>query len=207
MTAPEQPQPDVQWVFPPQRRRHPGRVILLIVLILVVLAVAAGAVWLVLPKGGEPSATPTTPAPTVSASATRTPSPTPTTPTTASPSPTEAATPGPVVTEEPPTEIPGLAAFRDRVSPLIGDGRTGLGMIDSSDSATSAQIAGDLILDAQNLADQPAPEAIDQPWRDGVAAYLATLTSLQSTANAGGDTASGVAAASTALDALGDLLG
>lgn len=194
-----EPQQEYLWAPTPDKPRR-GRVWLIVGLAVAAVAIAAALFWMFLPRTG-PSADPTgTPGPTVSPSPTDsptgTPSPTATAPATPDPTPT-----APEVTPPAPPD-PSVAAFREKVGPVLDDADTGLRMLGSMSGVDAIQVVDQLHQDGERLSDAVAPSSIADTWRSSTDAYLNALTRLRSAhqANSGIQAASdGATAAARSL--------
>lgn len=196
------------WVYvqPPQKKG--GKVWLIVLLAIVAIAIAIGAaVWAMWAAAQSPEASPSASA---STSATATPSSTPT----ASPTPTRTATPSPSPTPTasatptpPPVPDPDLDAFRDRVQPTLNDAVTGLGFITDSSATDGIGIVDDLIGDAQRLADETPPSAIEADWFADVDAYLQSLNVIRGQLAASSDASAAIDAARAQVATLQALIG
>lgn len=198
----DEKQPEYVWAFPPERERKAGKVWLIIGLAVLAVAIAAALFWLFFRPGDGTAAHPTT-SPTASVSPTA--SATPDATSSPAPTPTPSPTPSTTVSAEPtppaPT-APDLAAFRDRVIPVLQSAATGLGYARDEGGMTAMH---DIILlqeDAQRLAESIPPTSIAQAWRDAVQAYQQTLEPLRAAYERGENARSEDEAAAAALTRL-----
>ncbi|MDQ4215395.1 hypothetical protein [Microbacterium capsulatum] len=179
-------QREAVWVFPEEPNQNRGpRIALVVGLVLLVVVVAAGLALFLIPRDdAAPTASPST-APTAA--------------------PPGAPTGAPVT--PPPTPDPSVAPFRGQVQPRLDDGSTGLDMVQGKQGADAVQIVDSLQINAQNLAEQSAPDSIRAAWGDGVNAYSAKLQALRSALSAGSDPSGPLADARAALGNLRALVG
>lgn len=201
-----QHEPEYVWSFPPEKKRHPGRVWLIVGLSVAAVAVAVALFLLFLPRS-TPVAQPTdTPSPTASPTSAETPTATPTP--TPSPAPTTTAPtpPAPPATSPPPAD-PSLTVFRDKVRPVLTDADTGLRMLSSMNGQDAVQVVDQLRQDAERLSDMVAPSSIGSAWRTRTDAYLGALSQLQNAYNDGAPTDAPMKAALSAEQALKELVG
>ncbi len=193
-------QPEAVWYFPPQKNNR-WKMWLLVGISVVALAVVIGFLFVVLPNGFRPEATPApTATPTTSASVTPTPSSSP------SPSPTASETPV-VEPTQPSTADPDLSSFAAQVQPVLDDASTGLGFA-AEDGGESG--ADDIVLlqqDAERLSDAIAPSSIADAWSDRTSAYLSALSALEAAYRSGDGVTSAEKAAAGALADLRSLIG
>lgn len=195
-----EPQPEYVWAHPETGPRR-GRAWLIVILAIAAVAIAVAVFWLFL-RPGAPLAQPT---PTSTASPSASPAVSPT----ASPSdgPAATGTPEPTaVSTPPPAPDPDLATFRDRVSPVLADARRGFQIAADSDAQEAAQTIGFLQDDAERLAGTVAPDAIASRWSASVTDYAKALQSLRSAYERDAATDREVAAATSALSALEDIV-
>ncbi|MFE6995294.1 hypothetical protein ACFVAE_05000 [Microbacterium sp. NPDC057659] len=200
-----QQEPEYVWSFPPEQKRHPGRVWLIIGLSFAAVAVAVALFLLFLPRSA-PVAQPTdTPSPTTSPTSTETPTATPTpTPT---PTSTTAPTPSAPPATSPPPADPSLAVFRDKVRPVLTDADTGLRMLGSMNGQDAVQVVDQLRQDAERLSDMVAPSSIASAWRTRTDAYLGALSQLQKAYADGASTDAPMKSALSAEKSLKQLVG
>jgi len=207
-----EPQPEYVWAFPPEKPR--GRLGLVIGLSIAAVVIAAAAVLLLLRPWESPAPTPAA-SPSTSASATPgvSAAPTPTTTPSTTPTPGPGATPAPTasapVTTPPSAPVPtdpGLAVFRTKVQPLLGDAATGLDYAQDASRDEGLQIAAQLRDDAGRMSDMVAPRPIAGEWREGVQSYGRALETLRAAFDRGSSTDAAVASAHAALRRLNDLV-
>lgn len=201
----DETQPELRWAPIPPKPSRAKRNWLIAGLIAGAVLIAAAVLFFIL-TGQRPPVVETTPepspTPTASAPPTRTPTPTPTG-TTPAPS---AAPPAPVDTA-PPVADPSLHAFRDSVSPWLGDAGRGLDIVMGSQGQEALSALDILQEDAQRLSDAQPPSSILEQWHGSVDAYVQNLTDLRDAVTADRDAATAAAAARADLTALSDLVG
>jgi hypothetical protein len=192
--------PEAVWIFPEEKKRRGGRIALVIGLVVAALIAAAVVALFLIPHGPGPVATPT---PSVSTSASASPTPTP------SPVPTVSPTglPTAPVTSPPPVPDPSVDQFRAQVQQPLDDASTGLDIVQSQSGDSAAQTVDSLQIDAQNLAEKPAPSSIAEAWSTDVNTYSAKLQALRSAYGTGSDTSGALADARAALAQLRALVG
>jgi cytoskeletal protein RodZ len=173
-----QHEPEYVWSFPPEQKRRPGRVWLIVGLSVAAVAVAVALFLLFLPRSAPVSQPTDTPSPTTSPTSTETPTATPTP--TPAPTSTTSPTPSSPPATSPPPADPGLPVFRDKVRPVLTDADTGLRMLGSMSGQDAVQIVDQLRQDAERLSDMVAPSSISSAWRTRTDAYLSALSQLQS---------------------------
>lgn len=196
-------QPDVQWVFPPEKNRA-GRVWLIVGLVAAVLLIAGALAFFLIPRDGAPTPGSSS-SPSPSASATRTPTPTPTRTPTPVPTVSPAPLPSAPVTEPPAPVEPGTGEFGAAVAGRLADASIGLDLI--ANGADALPIIDQLELDAQQLADTVAPAALDAQWRESVNAYASSLRALRDVVNASEDVSSAVSTAAANVQQLKAIAG
>ncbi|MFE6734186.1 hypothetical protein [Microbacterium sp. NPDC057650] len=196
----ESHEPEYVGSFPPEQKRHPGRVWLIIGLSVAAVAIAVVLFLLFLPRTApSPDSTDTpTPTPTASASPTVTSTPTPTTP---------APTPTTPPQTPPPVGDPSLEVFRDKVRPVITDADTGLRMLSGMSGQDAVQVVDQLRQDAERLSDSVAPSSIAAEWQTKSAAYLNALSRLQDAYANGTSTDAALTSATSAKQSLKQLVG
>lgn len=196
-------QPDVRWAFPPEKSRT-RRAWLIVSLVVAVLLIAVALAFFLVPRDGT-QAPGASSAPSPTTGATKSPSPTPTRTPTTIPTVSPAPLPSSPATEPPIPVDPGIGEFATAVSGRLTDATVGLDMI--SNGADALPIIDQLELDAQRLADTPAPAALDAHWRDAVSAYASSLRALRNAVNASEDVSSAVAASAANVQQLKDIAG
>ena len=196
-----QQQPEYVWSFPPEKKRHPGRVWLIVGLSVAAVVIAVVLFLLFLPKT-TPDAGPTE-SPTATASTTPTPTPTSTPTSTPTAAPTQTSAP---VTPPPPAD-PSLAVFRDKVRPVLTDADTGLGMLSGMTGQDAVQVVDQLRQDAERLSDSVAPSSIADEWRTRTDAYLKALSGLQTAYANGSSTSEAMKSATSAEQSLKQIVG
>lgn len=197
-----EPQPEYVWAYSDEKPRR-GRVWLIIGLSVAAIAIAAAVFGLFFrpgAPGAEPSATPSssaTASATPTATATVTPTPTP------SSSPTPTSSPEPEPTQAPPAPSdPGVAVFREKVTPTLDAAATGLGYARDESSEAAMQDIMLLQDDAERLNETVPPASIAARWRDALSTYAKSLEALRAAYESGGDASREDAAASDALSGL-----
>lgn len=198
-----QQEPEYVWSFPPEKKRHPGRVWLIVGLSVAAVAIAVVLFLLFLPRTTpSPGSTDTpTPTPTVSTTPTETPMPTPT----ATPSGEPTSTTPPET--PPPPGDPSVPVFRDKVRPVLTDADTGLRMLSGMSGQDAVQVVDQLRQDAERLSDAVAPSSIATDWRTRSAAYLNALSRLQDAYENGTGVDSALATATASEQSLKKLVG
>ncbi|MGX1695916.1 hypothetical protein ACWIBQ_11120 [Microbacterium keratanolyticum] len=195
-------QPDVQWVFPPEKNRT-GRVWLIVALVAAVLLISGALAFFLIPRDGGPTPLPSgSPTPDASASATPLP--------TGSPLPTFApptGVPTAPATTPPEPQDPDVATFAGAVGPRLDDALTGLSILEGLVGQDAISVIDQLQQDVQRLSDTPAPSSIDSEWRAGVSSYDETLRGLRQAAADGTDLSGGISSARDAANHLRSIVG
>lgn len=200
-------QPEYIWDFG-RRRRHPGRVWLIVGLTAAAIAIAAALFMMFgLPHmtGGSLSRPVPTSSEVPSAAPAVTPSATPTQTSPATPPPTHTPEPAPAPPSPAPAD-PGLADFRNKVAPVLEAAKTGLAYAREEGGMAAMQDVMLVQQDAERLTESVAPSSVAQRWADAVEDYARTLEALRSAYERGQDAASADRAATAALNRLNDIV-
>lgn len=188
----DEQQPRAEWVFPEQKKKHPGRVWLIVGLAAAAVIIVGVLLFFLIPRDEAPA-----PGASESPSSSATPSATPST------SPDPSITPN---ASPPPVSDPDLETFTAEVQPRLDDATQGLDLVqDNLD--VGAEIVDSLQQDAEILSGSAAPSALTDDWNAALSDYTAALNSLRDAFDDGSDPQGAIDASRTSLNALRDLVG
>ena len=194
----DEQQPRAEWIFPEQKKKHPGRVWLIVGLAVAAVIIVGVLLFFLIPRDQTPA-----PATSESPSPSATSSPTP------SASPSDTTEPEPSITPNPspqPDSDPDLETFTAEVQPRLDDAVRGLDLVQDNQDV-GAQIVDSLQQDAEILSGSAAPNALTDDWNAALADYTGALNGLRDALDDGSDPQGAIDESRASLNTLRELVG